>query len=172
MLSWLWLPYGIGKGHYIFALWFLSFFFAEWILPYFYTWCGFSANLECRSELCCTRLAGNTRCKNHAKNRHIGTIAQLCRAVSSQLSHVSTIGKNLLSSNTSSTCPCNMVKRPTNGWDPLGIWGTPANFNGFLVLALTARHSSSGRQPDFVALNRGRHLYSAGGHHVGHWSTF
>jgi len=25
-----------------------------------------------------------------------------------------------------------------------------------------ARHSSSGRQPNFAALNRGRHLYSAG----------
>jgi len=24
-----------------------------------YTWCGYSANLECRSEMCCTRLAGN-----------------------------------------------------------------------------------------------------------------
>ena len=26
----------------------------------------------------------------------------------------------------------------------------------------TAQHSSSGRQPNFAALNRGRHLYSAG----------
>ena len=31
-----------------------------------------------------------------AKNRHFGTIAQLCRAVSSQLRHVSTIGKQLV----------------------------------------------------------------------------
>jgi len=29
----------------------------------------------------------------HAKNRHFGTIAQLCRAISSELRHVSTIGK-------------------------------------------------------------------------------
>ena len=27
---------------------------------------------------------------------------------------------------------------------------------------VTARHSSSGRRPNFAALNRGRHLYSAG----------
>ena len=40
--------------------------------------------------MCCTRLAGNTECKNDAKNRHHGTIAQLCWAVSSQLRHVST----------------------------------------------------------------------------------
>jgi len=42
-------------------------------------------------------------------------------------------------------------------------WGTPANFNGFARLGnVTARHSSSRRQPNFAALNRGRHLYSAG----------
>ena len=48
--------------------------------------------------------------------------------------------------------------------DPV-IWGTHANFNGFRVLAallhgtrlLGIRH-----QPNFAALNRGRHLYSAG----------
>jgi len=43
-------------------------------------WCGLSANLECRSEMCCTRLAGNTGRKNDAKNRHLRTMAQLCRA--------------------------------------------------------------------------------------------
>jgi len=34
-----------------------------------YTWCGLTANLECMSEMCCTRLAGNTLRKNEAKNR-------------------------------------------------------------------------------------------------------
>jgi len=43
------------------------------------------------SEMCCTQLAEI----QDAKNRHFGTIAQLCRAVSSQLRHVSTIGKKL-----------------------------------------------------------------------------
>ena len=44
--------------------------------------------------------------------------------------------KNLLSSNISSTCPHNMVN-----FGPLAaeidpvVWGTPANFNGFRVLA-------------------------------------
>jgi len=33
------------------------------------------------------------------------------------------------------------------------------------------RHSSSGRQPNFAALSRGRHLWQ-GGHHIGHWPTF
>jgi len=46
--------------------------------------------------MCCTLLAGNTGRKNDAKTRHLGTIAQLCRAISSQLRHVSTIGKKLI----------------------------------------------------------------------------
>jgi len=64
------------------------------------------ANLECRSEMCCTQLAENTGRKRSPKNRHLHTIAQLCQAISSQLRHVST---NLLSSNISSTCLLNMV---------------------------------------------------------------
>ena len=84
---------------------------ADWMSTYYHTCCGLSANLGCRSETCCTRLAENTGCKKVAQNRHLGTIAQLCRAISSQLRHVSTIGKNLLSSNISSTCPHNMVKK-------------------------------------------------------------
>jgi len=53
------------------------------------TWCGPSANLECRSDTYCTRLSENTG----RKNRHLATVAQVCRAISSQLRHVSTIGK-------------------------------------------------------------------------------
>jgi len=34
--------------------------------------------------------------KKSPKIRHLGTIAQLCQAVSSQLMHVSTIGKKLV----------------------------------------------------------------------------
>ena len=41
--------------------------------------------------------------------------------------------------------------------------GHPCKFQRFSRLgSVTARHSSSGRQPNFAALNRGRHLYSAG----------
>jgi len=59
--------------------------------------------------MCCTRLAGKTGPKKSPKSRHLGTTAQLCWATSSQLRHVSTIGKNLLNSNVSHTCPHNMV---------------------------------------------------------------
>jgi len=43
------------------------------------------------------------------------------------------------------------------------VWGTQANFNGFHVLAaLLNAANGSGRQPNFAALNRKRHQYSAG----------
>jgi len=56
---------------------------------------GLSANLGCRSETCCTRLTENTGRKKSPKIRHLRTIAQLCRTMSSQLRHISTIGKKL-----------------------------------------------------------------------------
>jgi len=67
----------------------------------------------------CPVTAENTGRKNEAKNRHLGIIAQLCRAVS----------------------------RPGS---------------------VAARHSSSGRHPNFAALKRVRHLYSAG--RPSHWA--
>jgi len=133
-------------------------------LPYFHTWCALSANLECMSEMCCTRLAENTECKNDAKTRHLGTIVQLCRAISSQLRHVSTIGKKLVKQQYLPHMSYNMVN-----FGPLAaeivslVLGTPANFNGSSRLgSVTARYSSNGRQPNFAVLKRGRHLYSAG----------
>ena len=56
-----------------FALWFLSFFlfFSSSNLNGrrldVYTWYGPSANLECRSEMCCTQLAGNAGPQNRQK---------------------------------------------------------------------------------------------------------
>jgi len=71
-----------------------------------------------------------------AKNRHLGTIAQLCRALSLQLWHVSTIGKKTLNSNISSRRPHNMVCfGALTAEIGLPVWGTPGNFNRFHVLA-------------------------------------
>jgi len=52
--------------------------------------------------------------------------------------------------------------QPTNGWDRLVGLGHPIIFKWVSRLgSVTARQSSSGRQPNFVALNRRRHLCSA-----------
>jgi len=135
-------------GHYIFVLWFLlcSSFFLFFLpfpqpsqvgcLPYFHTWCGLSVNLECRSEMCCMWLAVNTGCKNDEKNCHMHTIAPLCRAISLQLCHVSTIGKKLVKHQYLFHMSLQYGKiRLISGWDQFGSWDTPANLNGFLVLA-------------------------------------
>ena len=55
---------------FFFLLFFLAYFhrFETGCLPYFHTWCCLSANLECMSEMCCTRLAESTARKNYAKN--------------------------------------------------------------------------------------------------------
>jgi len=97
------------------------------------------------------------------QNRHLGTIPQLCRAISSQLRHVSIIEKKLLSSNISSTCPHNMVN-----FGPLAaeiislVWGTPGNCNEFRVLAALLHGILVVGVGQTAALNRGRHLRSAG----------
>ena len=84
--------------------------------------------------------------------------------------------KNLLSSNTSSTCPDNMVNLgpsstcPDNmvNLGPLtaeigsGVWAPLQISTGFASRQRYCTASSSGRQPNFAALNRGRHLRSAG----------
>jgi len=91
-----------------------------------------------RMQVWNVRHAARLKCRTQkvAKNRHVGTIAQLCRAISSQPRHVSTIGKKLLSSNMSSRRPHNMVNiSPLTTEIVPVVWGTPANFSGFRVLA-------------------------------------
>jgi len=78
------------------------------------------------------------------KNRRLRTIAQLCWAISSQLRHVSTVRKKFVNSNISSRCPHNMsnfsLLTAEIGWR---VWGPPANFNGFRVLALLLQRRRS-----------------------------
>jgi len=68
-----------------------------------------SANLECMSEMCCTRLAENTGRKNT---------------------------QNLFNGNISSICLHNMLNfGPLMAEICWRVWGIPANFKGFRVLA-------------------------------------
>jgi len=98
-------------------------------LSYFHAWCGLSANLECRSEMCCTWFAEKIQdAKNAQKNHHLRTIAQLCRAISSQLRHVSTIGELLEQQYLLHMSSQYGKPRPTNGWDQLVSLGHPSKF--------------------------------------------
>jgi len=125
-------------GHFIFVLWFLLFFLAYsqlshiGCLLYFHTWCGHSANLESRSEMCCTQLAENTGRKNSPPGHH----CKLRRVVSSQLAYIDN-WKKLVKQQylLHTTYLHNMVNFGLLTVEIiLGVWGTPANFNEFCVL--------------------------------------
>ena len=92
-------------------------------LPYFHLWCGLRANLEYRSEMCCTRLAENARRENDTKN-------------SQSVPGYSTLYirfRRLLPPN--GILPgAKFILRPSLAFSYIG--------------SVTARHSSSGRQPN------------------------
>jgi len=158
-------------GHYIFVgfvlfpLSFFLFFLAYsqrlqiGYLPYFYTWCGPRLNLECRSEMCCTRLAANAGPKKSPSGHHRTTLSGYIFTTKTCIDNQKKLVKQPYLPHMSSQYD---EFRPTSGWDPFGSLGHPSKFQRVSCLgSITARHSSSGRQPNFVALNRGRHLYSA-----------
>ena len=104
-------------------------------LPHLHTWCGLSANLGCRSETRCTRLAEIQDAKiaeNSPSGHHRTTLLGYIFATKAHIDN----RKNLLSSNISSRCPHNMVNFGLLAAEinPV-VCGTPANFNGFRVLA-------------------------------------
>jgi len=89
--------------------------------------------------MCCGRLAGNAG----PKNRHLDTIAQLCRAISSQLRHISTIGKKLLKQQCLPHISSQYGElRPTSGWDLLASLRHPCKFQRVSRLgSVTARYT-------------------------------
>ena len=97
------------------------------------------------------------------KKHHLGTIAQLCRAISLQPRHLSTIGKKLVKQQYLLYMSHNMLN-----FGPLAaeivslVSGTPDNFIGFRVLAALLHGTLVVGVSQTAALNRGRHLYSAG----------
>jgi len=102
--------------------------------------------------MCCTRLAETTIRKKSPKIRHLGTIAQLCRAVSLQLRHVSTIGRKLVKQQyLLHMSPQYGELRPTNGWDRFWGLGHPSKFQCVSHLAfVTAASSLTRGEPNFA----------------------
>jgi len=129
-----------------------------------------SANLECRFEMCCTRLAGNTGRKKSSFWHHRTTLSGYIFGTKACIDN----RKNLLNINTSSTCPGNMVNfgllTAEICWR---VWGTPANFNGFRALAALLHGTLVvGVSQTLRRWTEGATYIRQGGHHVGHWPTF
>jgi len=118
-MVYLWPPYVIEQAI-IFSscgFFFLSSFFprlisavAHWMsIPYFHTWCGISANLECRSEMWCMRLTQNTGRKNRQKFAIWAPSHSFVGLYLRNNACLDNRKKNLLNSNISSTCLHNMA---------------------------------------------------------------
>jgi len=92
------------------------------------------------------------------KNHYLGVIAQLCRAISSQLRHLSTIGKKLVKQQyVLHMSPQYGELRPTSDWDRSGSLRHPCKFQRVSRLGgVTAGHLI------VAVLNGGRHLCSGG----------
>ena len=99
-------------------------------------------------EMCCMQLTGNAGCKKSPFWHHRPTLSGYI---------FRTIGKTLLNSNTSFTCPDDMVNFGLLTAEIVsGVWGTPATSNGFRVLAALL-HSTLA-----VGVSQTLRLYSAG----------
>ena len=112
--------------------------------------------------MCCTRLAENTGRKKSPFWHHRTTLSGY---IFGTKAYIDNRKKNLLSSNTSCTCPDNIVNFGVLTAEICWlVWGTPANFNGFRVLAALLHGTLvvGVSQTAASALNRGCHLYSTG----------
>ena len=109
--------------------------------------------------------AARSKCRTQKSRQRSpsGTIPQLCRAISSQLRHVSTIGKKLVKQQyLLYMSPQYGELRPTSSWDQSGSLRHPCKFQRVSHLgSVTARHLVVGISQT-AALNRGLHLYLAG----------
>ena len=132
------------------------FYWMSTILP-LHAWCGLSANLECRSEMCCTRLAeiqdadlssyifATKACIDNRKNV---VKQQYFLHMSSQYGELSEL-------------------RLISSWDRLESL-VPANFNRFRVTVFASLFSPFDQQRS----TEGATYIRLGGHLVGHRPTF
>jgi len=120
-------------GHYIFALWFLSSIFFFLFLPRLISaatdWMSTILLHECRSEMCCSRLAANTGRKKSRQNSSSGH-------------HRTTSSGYICATKAHIDNPKKLVKqqyvlymsqqygelRPTSGWDPFVSLRHPCKF--------------------------------------------
>jgi len=128
-------------------------------------------HLECRPEMCCTQFAGNTGCKKSPFWHHRATVSGYIFGTKACIDNRK---KNLLNSNTSFTCPDNIVNlrllTAEIGWR---VWGTPANFNRIRVLAALLHDTLVvGISQTLWRSTEGATYIRQGGHHVEHWPTF
>jgi len=118
--------------------------------------------------MCCARLAGNAGPKNRQK---VSIWAPSHKNLSGYIFATKACidnRKKMLNSNISSTCPYSMANfGPLAGEIGSGVWGTPANFKGFRVLAALLHATLVvGVSQTLLRWREGATYIRQGGHHV------
>jgi len=116
------------------------------------------------------QLAGNAGPKKSPSVHHRTTLSGYIFSTEAHIDN----WKNLLSSNISVTSPYGIVNFGLLVAEIVSIvWGTPANFNGFHVLAALL-HSTLvlGISETLRRWTEGANYIWQGGHHIRHWPTF
>ena len=177
----LWSPYGIGQTI-IFSscrlFFFLLFFFphlisaaADWmsaIPPHMvWPWCEFQIQVWNLLHAACWKHRTQKSGQKSPSGHHHTTLSGYVFATKARID-------NLLSRNMSSTCPHNMVNFGLLAAQINSVvWGTPANFNGFRVLAaLLHGILVVGVSRTLRRWTEGATYVQQGDHHVGHWPPF
>jgi len=116
--------------------------------------------------MCCTRLARNAGPKNSPSVHHHTTLSGYIFATKARIENQK---KNVKQQRLPHMSSQYGELRPTSGWHLLASLGHSSTFQWVSHLgSITAQHSSTGHQPNFAVLNRGRHLYSA--RRPSHWA--
>jgi len=112
--------------------------------------------------------------KSRQKSPSVHHPFQICRAISSQLRHISTIGKKLVKQRyVLHMSPQYGELRPTSGWDRLTSLGYPCKCQLVSRLgSITAWHLVVGVSQTSRRWIEGTTYIRQGDHHVGHWPTF
>jgi len=121
--------------------------------------------------MCGTQFAENAGCKKSPFYHHRTTLLGCIFAAKACINNRK---KNLLSTDTSSTYPHNMVNfgllTAEICWR---VWGTPVNFNWFHILAVLLHGTLVvDVSQTLQRWTEGATYIRQGGHHVGHWPTF
>jgi len=167
-------------GHYIFVLFLLLLLFprlisavTDWI-PYFHTWCGLSANVECRCVKCAAhgllemqdQIIAKSSPFVHHRTTLLSYIFQTKACIDSR--------KKLVKQQYLPHMPYNMVNfGPLAAETDWRVWGTSANFNRFHVFAALLHGTLVvGISQALRCWTEGATYIRQGSHHVGLWPTF
>ena len=172
-------------GHYVFVLWFLLsiylIFFLAYsqpsqigCLPCFHTWCGLSANLGCRSETYCTRLAGKYKTQKIARNspsgHHRTTLSGYIFATKACIDNRKELVKQQYLPHMSLQYG---ELRSTSGWDRFVSLGHPSKFQRLSRLAALLHGTPEvGISQTLRCWTDSATYIWQGNHHVGHRPTF